>query len=78
MLDTPTELPGLRKLGFWFIGRLLPLLVGAVATFFFASLLVRLDQDTTPITNATFAAVATLAALCLSASRAAEGYASTR
>src|SRR5262245_57394780 len=78
MLDKPTEHRGLRRATFWFIGRFLPLLAGALAIFFFAALIVNLDQDTTPITNATFAAVATLAALCLSAARGAQGYASTR
>jgi hypothetical protein len=65
--------PAFRTPTFWFIGRVLPLLVAAVALFFFASLLVRLDQDTTPITNAAFAVIATLAALCLSAARATDG-----
>jgi len=78
MLDKPTGHRGLRRATFWFIGRFLPLLAGALAIFFFAALIVSLDQDTTPITNAAFAAVATLAALCLSAARAAEGCASTR
>jgi hypothetical protein len=78
MVSKPTEHRGLRRATFWFIGRFLPLLVGAVAMFFFAALIVELDQDTTQITNAAFAAVATLAALCLSAARAAEGYATRR
>ena len=78
MLDKRTEHRGLRKATFWLIGRFLPLLVGAVAMFFFAALIVELDQDTTQITNAAFAAVATLAALCLSAARAAEGSATRR
>jgi hypothetical protein len=76
--EEPTWRAGGRRTIFWLIGTGFPLLVWVVAGFFFLCVLVRFDQDTTPITNGAFAVIATLTALCLSAARVAEGEARIR
>src|SRR5262249_19108044 len=55
-----------------FTGTLLPFLVTVVAAFFTIVLVAHLDQDETAITNAAFAAIATLGALSFSGARAVE------
>jgi hypothetical protein len=60
------------RVPYWFTGKLLPLLVTVVAAFFTIVLVAHLDQDETAITNAAFAALATLGALSFSAARAVE------
>jgi len=60
------------RVPYWFTGTLLPFLVTVVAAFFTIVLVAHLDQDETAITNAAFAAIATLGALSFSGARAVE------
>src|SRR5262245_380438 len=60
------------RVPYWFTGKLLPFLVTVVVVFFTIVLVAHLDQDETAITNAAFAAIATLGALSFSGARAVE------